>query len=69
MRFPDEDAYAEAGAITRLWYKIICPLTFGARLWMVTTSILCALAVVQSANGPSGYHGSAPGLGNRCKRC
>ena len=43
MRFPDEDAYDEAGAITRLWYKIICPFTFGARLWMVTASILCAL--------------------------
>ena len=50
MRFPDEDAYDEAGAITRLWYRIICPFTFGARLWMVTTSILCALAVIQSAN-------------------
>ena len=51
MRFPDEDDYAEAGSITRFWYKIICPFTFGARLWMVTTSILCALAVIQSANG------------------
>ena len=59
MRFPDEDAYAEAGAITRLWYRIICPFTYGERLWMVTTSILCALAVMHSANGPSGYHGSA----------
>ena len=33
MRFPDEDAYVEAGAITRLWYRIICPFTFGTRLW------------------------------------
>ena len=63
MRFPDEDDYVEAGAITRLWYRIICPFTHGARLWMVTTSILCALAVVQSANGPSGYHGSAQDTG------
>ena len=63
MRFPDEDAYDEAGAITRLWYKIICPFTFGARLWMVTTSILCALAVIQSANGSWGYHGNAQDTG------
>ena len=63
MRFPDEDAYDEAGAITRLWYKIICPFTFGARLWMVTTSILCALAVIQSANGSWGYHGRAQDTG------
>ena len=63
MRFPDEDDYAEAGSITRFWYKIICPFTFGARLWMVTTSILCALAVIQSANGPSGYHGNAQDTG------
>ena len=63
MRFPDEDAYRYAGGLKRLWYKIICPFTFGARLWMVTTSILCALAVVQSANGPSGYHGSAQDTG------
>ena len=63
MRFPDEDAYDEAGAITRLWYKIICPFTFGARLWMVTTSILCALAVMHSANGSWGYHGRAQDTG------
>ena len=63
MRFPDEDDYDEAGAITRLWYKIICPFTFGARLWMVTTSILCALAVIQSANGSWGYHGRAQDTG------
>ena len=63
MRFPDEDDYAEAGSITRFWYKIICPFTFGARLWMVTTSILCALAVIQSANGSWGYHGRAQDTG------
>ena len=63
MRFPDEDAYRYAGGLKRLWYKIICPFTFGARLWMVTTSILCALAVVQSANGSWGYHGSAQDTG------
>ena len=63
MRFPDEDAYRYAGGLKRLWYKIICPFTFGSRLWMVTTSILCALAVVQSANGPCGYHGSAQDTG------
>lgn len=63
MRFPDEDAYVEAGAITRLWYRIICPFTFGTRLWMVTTSILCALAVIQSANGSWGYHGRAQDTG------
>ena len=59
MRFPDEDDYRYAGGLKRLWYMIICPFTYGERLWMVTTSILCALAVVQSVNGPSGYHGSA----------
>ena len=63
MRFPDEDDYRWAGALKRLWYRIICPFTFGARLWMVTTSILCALAVVQSANGPWGYHGNAQDTG------
>ena len=63
MRFPDEDAYRYAGGLKRLWYKIICPFTFGARLWMVTASILCALAVVQSANGSWGYHGSAQDTG------
>ena len=63
MRFPDEDAYDEAGAITRLWYRIICPFTHGARLWMVTTSILCALAVMHSANGSWGYHGRAQDTG------
>ena len=63
MRFPDEDDYRWAGALKRLWYKIICPFTFGARLWMVTTSILCALAVVQSANGSWGYHGRAQDTG------
>ncbi len=63
MRFPDEDAYRYAGGLKRLWYKIICPFTFGSRLWMVTTSILCALAVIQSANGPSGYHGNAQDTG------
>ena len=63
MRFPDEDDYRWAGALKRLWYKIICPFTFGARLWMVTTSILCALAVIQSANGSWGYHGRAQDTG------
>ncbi len=63
MRFPDEDDYVEAGAITRLWYRIICPFTHGARLWMVTTSILCALAVMHSVNGSWGYHGSAQDTG------
>ena len=63
MRFPDEDDYRWAGALKRLWYRIICPFTFGARLWMVTTSILCALAVVQSANGSWGYHGRAQDTG------
>ncbi len=63
MRCPNDDDYSNAGALKRLYYKIICPFTFGARLWMVTTSILCALAVIQSANGPSGYHGSAQDTG------
>ena len=63
MRFPDKDAYRYAGGLKRLWYKIICPFTFGARLWMVTTSILCALAVIQSANGSWGYHGRAQDTG------
>ncbi len=63
MRFPDEDDYVEAGAITRLWYRIICPFTHGARLWMVTTSILCALAVMHSVNGSWGYHGRAQDTG------
>ena len=63
MRFPDEDDYRWAGALKRLWYRIICPFTFGARLWMVTTSILCALAVMHSANGSWGYHGRAQDTG------
>ena len=63
MRFPDEDDYRYAGGLKRLWYKIICPFTFGARLWMVTTSILCALAVMHSVNGSWGYHGSAQDTG------
>ena len=63
MRFPDEDDYRWAGALKRLWYRIICPFTFGARLWMVTTSILCALAVMHSVNGSWGYHGSAQDTG------
>ena len=63
MRFPDEDDYRYAGGLKRLWYKIICPFTFGARLWMVTTSILCALAVMHSANGSWGYHGRAEDTG------
>ena len=63
MRFPDEDDYRYAGGLKRLWYKIICPFTFGTRLWMVTTSILCALAVMHSANGSWGYHGRAQDTG------
>ena len=63
MRFPDKDAYRYAGGLKRLWYKIICPFTHGSRLWIVTTSILCALAVVHSVNGSWGYHGSAEDTG------
>ena len=63
MRFPDEDDYRYAGGLKRLWYRIICPFTHGARLWMVTTSILCALAVIHSANGSWGYHGRAQDTG------
>ena len=63
MRCPNDDDYSNAGALKRLYYKIICPFTHGSRLWMVTTSILCALAVVQSANGSWGYHGSAQDTG------
>ena len=63
MRCPTDDDFNNAGALTRLWYTIICPFTHGARLWIVTTSILCALAVVQSANGSWGYHGSAQNTG------
>ena len=63
MRFPDEDDYRWAGALKRLWYRIICPFTFGARLWMVITSIICALAVMHSANGSWGYHGRAQDTG------
>ena len=63
MRCPNDDDFNNAGALKRLWYKIICPFTHGSRLWIVTTSILCALAVVQSANGSWGYHGSAQDTG------
>ena len=63
MRCPNDDDFNDAGALKRLWYTIICPFTHGARLWIVTTSILCALAVVQSANGSWGYHGSAQNTG------
>ena len=63
MRFPDDEDYRWAGALKHLWYRIICPFTFGARLWMVTTSILCALAVMHSANGSWGYHGRAQDTG------
>ena len=63
MRFPDDEDYLWAGRYKRLWYKIICPHTHGARLWMVTTSILCALAVMHSANGSWGYHGRAHDTG------
>ena len=63
MRCPNDDDYSNAGALKRLYYKIICPFTHGARLWIVTTSILCALAVVQSANGSWGYHGNAQNTG------
>ena len=63
MRCPNDDDFNDAGALKRLWYTIICPFTHGSRLWIVTTSILCALAVVQSANGSWGYHGSAQDTG------
>ena len=63
MRFPDDEDYLWAGRFKRLWYKIITPHTHGARLWMVTTSILCALAVMHSANGSWGYHGNAKDTG------
>ena len=63
MRFPDDEDYLWAGRFKRLWYKIITPHTHGARLWMVTTSILCALAVMHSANGSWGYHGRAEDTG------
>ena len=63
MRFPDDEDYLWAGRCKRLWYRIICPFTFGTRLWMVTTSILCALAVMHSANGSWGYHGRAQDTG------
>ena len=63
MTCPNDDDFNNAGALKRLYYKIICPFTHGSRLWIVTTSILCALAVVQSANGSWGYHGSAQDTG------
>ena len=63
MRCPNDDDYSNAGALKRLYYKIICPFTHGSRLWMVTTSILCALAVMHSVNGSWGYHGSAQDTG------
>ena len=63
MRFPDDEDYLWAGRFKRLWYKIITPHTHGARLWMVTTSILCALAVMHSVNGSWGYHGNAKDTG------
>ena len=63
MRCPNDDDFNNAGALKRLYYAIICPFTHGSRLWIVTTSILCALAVVQSANGSWGYHGSAQDTG------
>ena len=63
MRFPDDEDYLWAGRFKRLWYKIITPHTHGARLWMVITSIICALAVMHSVNGSWGYHGSAQNTG------
>ena len=63
MRCPNDDDFNNAGALKRLYYAIICPFTHGSRLWIVTTSILCALAVIQSANGSWGYHGSAQDTG------
>ena len=63
MRCPTDDDFNNAGALKRLYYAIICPFTHGSRLWIVTTSILCALAVIQSANGSWGYHGSAQNTG------
>ena len=32
MRCPNDDDFNNAGALTRLWYKIICPFTHGSRL-------------------------------------
>ena len=63
MRCPNDDDFNNAGALKRLYYKIICPFTHGSRLWMVTTSILCALAVMHSVNGSWGYHGRAEDTG------
>ena len=63
MRFPDDEDYLWAGRFKRLWYKIITPHTHGARLWMVITSIICALAVTHSVNGSWGYHGNAKDTG------
>ncbi len=63
MRFPDDEDYLWAGRFKRLWYKIITPHTHGARLWMVITSIICALAVMHSVNGSWGYHGNAKNTG------
>ena len=63
MRFPDDEDYLWAGRFKRLWYKIITPHTHGARLWMVITSIICALAVTHSVNGSWGYHGNAKATG------
>ena len=63
MRFPDDEDYLWAGRSKRLWYKIITPHTHGARLWMVITSIICALAVMHSTNGSWGYHGRAQDTG------
>ena len=63
MRCPTDDDFNNAGALKRLYYKIICPFSHGARLWMVTTSILCALAVMHSVNGSWGYHGNAKNTG------
>ena len=63
MRFPDALEFEQSGGLKRLWYKIICPFTHGSRLWMVITSIICALAVMHSVNGSWGYHGNAKNTG------
>ena len=63
MRFPDDEDYLWAGRFKRLWYKIICPFTYGSRLWMAITSIICVFAVMHSVNGSWGYHGNAKDTG------
>ena len=63
MRFPDALEFEQSGGLKRLWYKIICPFTHGARLWMVITSIICVFAVLHTVAGSWGYHGNAKNTG------